>query len=575
MLQKINILLVTAGLLLNWNYSLGQYSEGQTAINCPKEEIQVHLSHASVFTSELCWFKVYCTSPLSSEEELSTLAFIELIGEDNASILRKRILLKHGKGQGEFEIPGNLPSGLYHILAYTNWMKNFSEESFFSKELVIVNPNQSVVHVPNSLDYAGLKNNETELIGFEKNILNVIPDKKQYSTRAQVNLKIEKANLSGKAIAGNYSVSVYRKEPAMILRSGKVKEESLNKEPEQIRFLPDYKGIRLTGKLVDLAGNVISGANVIASFPGPGTDLRSDVTDKNGDFNFLLRPELGEQDIIITLADTTTKISLEESFWNGFRNPPGHTEFKLNQEAVTYLKEKYMHFQLQNRFKKQYYIKNTPVKNPADSSVFYTKPYQFIKMEEYISLDSLREYFYELVPSAKFTQRRKEIDISVIDPLTLLYIQEKAGVFVDGVLYDNYAAVASIPVGEINWMAVLPNIYYYKDFTFGGIIDIHTKNSDFNSVSLMPNMTRFLYPLANASEWKFTSPDYTITDPRDRKPDFRYLLHWEPNVEIEDSGETSIEFYTGDVTGNFVVKVVGITEQGDILQAENEIYVEE
>jgi hypothetical protein len=575
MLQKINRLILVVWLLLYGNYSFGQYSESQFKKNCPQERIQLHLSHTSVFTGELCWFKVYCSSPLYPDREISTLAFVELIGSNNASILRKRILLNHGEGEGEFEIPENLPTGLYHILAYTNWLKNFGEESFFSCGLAIINPSQSIVYNTDSSELKDLKNIATGSTGYEKHTINIVPNKKEFSTRERVNLKIEKADRTGKSIAGHLSVSVYRKEPAMIYSSGTDKEKSLTMEPEQIRYLPDYRGIRLTGKLSDHMGNAVANANVIASLPGPGTDIRNDITDSDGNFNFLLSPRQGDHDIIITMADASTKISLEESFWNGFRNPPSNIELKLNQEIITYLKEKYMHFQLQSRFKNQYYVRNAPLMNPKDSSVFYSKPYQFLKMDDYISLDSLREYFYELIPSVKFTQRRGEIDISVIDPLTSLYFKEEAGVFIDGVLYDNYKEVVNIPVEEISWITVLPNIYYYKDFTFGGIVDIHTKKSDFSTVILTPKMTRFLYPLANASEWKFTPPDYSIADPRDRKPDFRYLLHWEPNVKIEESEEASIEFYTGDITGYFVIKVVGISEEGDILSAENEIYVKQ
>ncbi len=119
-------------------------------------------------------------------------------------------------------------------------------------------------------------------------------------------------------------------------------------------------------------------------------------------------------------------------------------------------------------------------------------------MTSYISLDSLREYFYELVPSVRFTGRKGEFNISVIDRQTSTFIDEKPGVFLDGVRYDDYAAIAGLPAGEINRIVILPTTYYYKDFTFGGIVDIHTKKSDFNGVKPLPNMTRFLFPMVNS-----------------------------------------------------------------------------
>ncbi|HAM11635.1 MAG TPA: hypothetical protein DCP74_15520 [Bacteroidales bacterium] len=86
-------------------------------------------------------------------------------------------------------------------------------------------------------------------------------------------------------------------------------------------------------------------------------------------------------------------------------------------------------------------------------------------------------------------------------------------------------------------------------------------------------MTRFIYPLSHVAEWRFLSLDYSIADPSDRIPDLRFLLHWEPVVRIEKSGEALIQFYTGDVKGIFVVKVVGLSDDGEILQAESEINV--
>jgi len=87
--------------------------------NCPEEKMELQLSQNSLFTHELLWFKIYCISPLFPSEDISSLAFVELVNSENSSLIRKKILLKHGEGNGEFEIPPDLPTGLYHILAYS------------------------------------------------------------------------------------------------------------------------------------------------------------------------------------------------------------------------------------------------------------------------------------------------------------------------------------------------------------------------------------------------------------------------------------------------------------------------
>jgi hypothetical protein len=579
MQQKIKIIgLVIAVFLLGIDL-FGQHTVETRLIaslrspgNCPQEKIAVHISQESVFSGELVWFKIYCTSTVIPREKLSSLAFIELISGENSSILRKKILLEQGEGSGEFEIPDNLPTGLYYILAYTNWMKNFGEASFFRKEMIVVNPNLPINNEQDRPDSQKALEGTT-VIDVTSNNLKIIPDKKRYSTHEQVTIKIETNRTKGKAISGDFSVSVYREEPQMIYDTEKSKNEILIKNPDKITYLPDYKGIRLSGKLMDASENSVSGAIVTESTPGPGTNIKRSKTDSKGAFNFLLKPKEGEQEIIFTLPDAGTKISLEESFWNGFRDPPDHFVFNIGQEALSYLKVKFKHFQLQSRFKRQHSIQMPQDKILKDSSVFYSKPFQVIKFKDYYILDSLREYFYELVPTVKFTQRKKEIDISFIDPLNMSFLEDKPGVFVDGIFYNDYATIANIPVKEIDRIAILPKTYCYKDFTFGGIIDIHTKKSDFNSVKPLPNMTRIIFPMANASEWKFTPPDYSISGSKDKVPDFRYLLHWESNVKIENSGEAKIQFYTGDLKGRFIVKIIGRSEDGEILQADNEIII--
>ena len=103
----------------------GQEKDEQTLAQYPAEEIQVHLTQTFLFPGEVIGFKIYCTTPLFPELELSRIAFIELVSDRNASVLRKKILLEHGAGGGEFLLPDDLNTGIYTVLVYTNWLKNF------------------------------------------------------------------------------------------------------------------------------------------------------------------------------------------------------------------------------------------------------------------------------------------------------------------------------------------------------------------------------------------------------------------------------------------------------------------
>ncbi len=567
----ITALILTIAL---FNNLYGQKPGAKAGQNFPAEKLTVHISQKCVFPGEVAWFKIYCTSPLYPKVELSRMAYIELVNSDNASLLRKKILLECGEGKGEFIIPENIQTGVYYIMSYTNWMKNFGEESFFKTSITIINPNEGFDYLEDERGGTEVANSGESCSKKIVQGLKVTPLKGRYATREKVTVKIEPVKIPGQVPCGDFSISVYRKEP-LLHTGGKffISGHALA-QPDSLAYLPDYNGIRLTGNITDASGKPIAVEQVVLSYPGQGTDVNSTKTDKDGNFHFLLKPNKGEKDVVFTLPHPNLKLKLEESFWNGFRKPPSKAMLKFGNDAVSFLKEKYSHFQLQKKFKQQYYKMNGPSGLSKNSNwLFYAKPHQVVEMSEYITLDSITEYFWELIPSVKFVQRKGKYDISVINPLTFLPFEDAPGVFIDGVLYSNYDEIANIPVEEVRQIAVIADTYYYRDFTFGGIVDIHTKKGDFNSVKILPRMSRVMYPLGAPTEVEYTAPDYSKIESQTRIPDLRYLICWNPDVKLNDKGETTVEFYTSDVEGKFIVEVVGFSNDGKILQCKNEIFV--
>ena len=552
----------------------GQEISNQSELNYPAENIEVHLTQTCLFPGEVMGFKIYCTNPLFPELELSRMAFIELVSDRNASVLRKKILLEHGAGGGEFVLPDDLKSGIYTVLTYTNWLKNFGEGFFNRQNVLIINPDQD--HAQDSDTCESLLNvpsHQGTNDHFSSEIT-LIPDKEQYANREKVSIKLKLRQGGGKVADGSFSVSVCRTEPALCVEQSEILERNPEIATREIEYLPDFRGIRLTGRLEDASGNAMKKARVILSEPGPGTRICSALSDHRGNFHFLLQPQKGEKDLVFTKPGSDAIIKLEEPFWNGFKNPPVHQQLRLHNNTLSFLEDKFFHFQIQHKFNQSDFVESRPLeRNRVDSTNFYTHYSQSIKMEDYILLDSLPEYFYELVPSVKFIQSRGKYDIRVRDQLTLADFKEKPGVFVDGVLYSDYKEIASIPVKEIENIIILPEVYYYHDFSFGGFIDLHTKESDFSAVLLTSNMTRFIYPMASKREMMHYAPDYTLPDTPSRIPDFRYLICWDPDVTIGTSGEKTIQFFSGDVSGNFTVKVTGISPQGRIVQSETRIIV--
>ena len=64
---------------------------------------------------------------------------VDLIDEDNTIIASRKHKLIEGQGEGNVIIPNDLPEWKYQLRAYTNWMRNFDDNFFFTKTIQLLN----------------------------------------------------------------------------------------------------------------------------------------------------------------------------------------------------------------------------------------------------------------------------------------------------------------------------------------------------------------------------------------------------------------------------------------------------
>jgi hypothetical protein len=85
----------------------------------------------SAYTYEGNWFL-----PVS----MSSVLYVELYSQDNRIISSGKFAMYGGRGNGKIAIPRNITSNIYHLRAYTNYMKNFGIQQFCVQKIKIVNP---------------------------------------------------------------------------------------------------------------------------------------------------------------------------------------------------------------------------------------------------------------------------------------------------------------------------------------------------------------------------------------------------------------------------------------------------
>ncbi len=113
-----------------------------------QEKLYLHTDKSFYAAGEICWFKVYSVDAGSHEPlAFSSLAYAEVLDNNNRPVLRAKIGLTGSEGNGSFFIPLSIASGTYKLRAYSNWMKNFDPGFYFEKRITIINT-RSALPVP-------------------------------------------------------------------------------------------------------------------------------------------------------------------------------------------------------------------------------------------------------------------------------------------------------------------------------------------------------------------------------------------------------------------------------------------
>ncbi len=105
------------------------------------QKVYLHFDKTTYYSGETIWFKSYLFSGVTHllDKRQSNL-YVELINTKGDPVDMRILYVEDGLASGDIELSQSLPDGNYMIKAYTDWMKNFSEEMYFTRHIYIRNP---------------------------------------------------------------------------------------------------------------------------------------------------------------------------------------------------------------------------------------------------------------------------------------------------------------------------------------------------------------------------------------------------------------------------------------------------
>ena len=317
----------------------------------------------------------------------------------------------------------------------------------------------------------------------------------------------------------------------------------------------------LEGHVVDrITNKPLCNKEIFLSKIGEFADIQPNLTSDTGEFYFSLPLKSGLHDISIQVPNQD---SLDLRF---------HFREKFNSKGIFYpLKSFSPKMDKNNKFLKHQWenqkirlIYNEHKKESGSSELyhgkksFYGHPKLDIVLEDYVRLDSVAEYFYELISNVKVKYSQKKAYMRVFSSDQKSLMHQEPLVLYDGLIISDISEILSKNPKDIDRIEVMPYEYYYKCTHFYGIVHMISKNKKCELLSLPRNTERYYLPLFIS---ELEKPIYE--NPATNHPDFRTDLLWEPNITLTKNKEVTLEFTASDVKGEYELTLEGISEKGE------------
>lgn len=494
----------------------------------------------------------------------SNVLYVELISPDGTPVLQEKYAWGENGADGKFRIPNWVLTGNYFIRAYTRWMRNYSPNNYQYKMVSIVNPFRPELLEPGTEQTIAENNMH---VSDEKvtNDIQLKTDKRVFRKHEIVDLELTLNN------TGNFQnklvVSVIPKGSEFIGNPNFERAESTAFSP---KFIPETRGVSLSGKLINRNDSLPLSSTLVGLtvFSDPPENLNI-LTNEKGLFFFDLADRKGEYEVFISAKPNVTVqsplILVDNDFSSENINVP-FVPMSFSDEAKALYKRMIFTSQMQAFYRDQ--TDSAKSKLFSTDRIFYGKPEFVLQLKDYISLPSVTDYFYELIPKARVREEGGKRILKVVnrfgelesyDPLILL----------DMVSIFDVDKVLDLQPEKLDRIEILTNPFIRGDITYGGIISFFSKKHDLAGVDL-PSAGMFL-------SFKLLSNDLKETLPvkeNQRVPDLRNCLYWNPCLEIKGNEPRKISFPVGDNSGEYVIVVKGVDNSGKLKATTLEMRIE-
>lgn len=428
-------------------------------------------------------------------------------------------------------------------------------------------------------------------------------DKKEYTTREKVLISAS-ATGGGKPLTSDFSLAVYKADSLALqdedivtslwLTSelkGKVLNASsylnsyqaeavdnlmlthgwrrfkwddvLQPRKNKPEFEPELQGHIIRGRIFNRDTKMpLAGYNTFLSTLGRHPQFYTSYSNPKGEIRFLIENFNSTSGIIVQTdprLDSLARIEISSPYSTAY------AEYKSpnfdDKSTSGQLLERSVAMQVNNAFYGSRL--NTEYHPVVDSSAFYLKPDKVYKLDNYVRFKTMEEVLREYVSEISVSMHKKDYHLSIFDNEKREFHINAPLILIDGVpLFDEANTLIKFDPLKIQRLEVVTGEYIYGNNTFPGIANFYTYKGDLGGLELPQQATIMDYSdIQNKRE--FYSPMYEgDSSAFSRLPDYRTTLFWDADNVTKKDGTASVDFFTSDLPGRYIVVMQLLSKDG-------------
>jgi hypothetical protein len=574
------------------------------------ETVYLHTNKSFFYPGDAIWFKGYMNYGIRGmADSLSSLLYVDFIDVNHKVVQSKILRIDSSRFSGYIKIPSELPNGNYTLMAYSNWMRNYGEQAYYTKLVPVLDIHDKPV---SSTSTVAKNSQEVELT----------LDKEKYSTRSLVKAMLSLSDENDNPLKGNFSVSVtdLNQVPFLVWSKDDIRNEFIiptetKLSNENFKY-PVEHGITWNGEFQ--SGNKKKEPAKLTIVRENFEEVRKETTAVDGRITL---KNLNIQDSVLYSFQALKGNNSYGKIVSLARDYPSTSFNAANYKIPIERKESVQHLSSSYEIPQEAIlltgieIRSSKLSDPdATAQNFFGKGEGVISGEEISNYGSIEQLLRIKAPGFKLlhdgnhwlflSNKPQNLGSGTVQRLTPRASKSTQGeggmaqpsfangdapiTTFEGTFPEPFLAIdnkqiiisagetvgdrlMSLPVDQIERIEVssLANSYIGANGSYGVIAVFMRKGT-------APDKNKFqgIYIKGYNSFAEFKGPNYSNTSEDQSQGDFRSTLYWKNNLIVPSNGRSEFMFYTSDLHGQYRIVMEGITEKGKPIHYEQLFYVE-